>query len=149
MDLSAKGKNLSAYHVEAAIASVHASAPSSRETPWETVVTLYDALMQIRPSPVVALNRALAVAQRDGPRRGLVEIEHIADGDRLAEYPFYFAALGELRLRLGDFGIARAHFADAMRLARNATERRLLHRRIAECDDHRLTLVNGATGLRA
>jgi len=150
MDLSAKGKTLSPYHVEAAIASVHAAAPNSSETPWETVVTLYDTLMQISPSPVVALNRALAIAQRDGPHRGLAEIEHIADHDRLREYPFYSAALGELHLRLGDLDVARDHFADAMRLARNATERRLLQRRIAECGNNRFAVINGtSTRLRA
>ncbi len=144
MDLSAKGKVLSAYHVEAAIASVHAAARSSTETPWETVVTLYDTLMQIRPSPVVALNRALAIAQRDGPRRGLEEIERIADRERLAEYPFYSAALGELHLCLGELDTARDHFLDALELARNVTERRLLQRRIAECDNDQLAVVNGA-----
>ncbi|HEX7915799.1 RNA polymerase sigma factor [Rudaea sp.] len=150
MDLSAKGKTLSPYHVEAAIASIHAAASSSNETPWESIVALYDALMQIRPSPVVGLNRALAIAQRDGPRRGLAEIECIADRDRLAEYPFYSAALGELHLRLGDLGAARAHFTDAMRLARNATERRLLQRRIAECGSTAFAAVNGiANRLRA
>jgi len=145
MDLSAKGKTLSPYHVEAAIASVHAAAPNSSETPWETVVTLYDTLMQISPSPVVALNRALAIAQRDGPHRGLAEIEHIADHDRLRGYPFYSAALGELHLRLGDLDVARDHFTDAMRLARNVTERRLLQRRIAECGNNRFAVINGTS----
>ena len=144
MNLSASGTALSPYHVEAAIASVHAAAPSANETPWGTVVTLYDALMQIRPSPVVALNRALAIAQRDGPRSGLAEIERIADRDRLADYPFYSAALGELHLRLGDLDSARDHFTAALHLARNATERRLLQRRIAECDGDRVGRVNGA-----
>lgn len=106
--------------------------------------------MQIRPSPVVALNRALAIAQRDGPRCGLAEIERIVDRDRLIAYPFYSAALGELHLRLGDFDIARGHFVEAMRLARNIAERRLLQRRIAECSGSRMIPVNGtASRLRA
>jgi RNA polymerase sigma-70 factor (ECF subfamily) len=145
MDLSAKGKVLSNYHVEAAIASVHAAARGSAETPWDTVVALYDTLMQIRSSPVVALNRALALAQRDGPRCGLDEIERIADRERLADYPFYSAALGELHLRLGNHDAARDHFVDALELARNVTERRLLQRRIADCDVEPYIVVNGAT----
>jgi RNA polymerase sigma-70 factor (ECF subfamily) len=144
MDLSAQGKIITAYHAEAAIASVHAAARSLADTPWATVVWLYDSLMAIRPSPVVALNRALAIAQRDGPERGLEEIQAIADRDRLAEYPFYSAALAELELQTGNWEVARAHFADALELARNPMERRLIVRRIADCDARAQPPTNGA-----
>jgi RNA polymerase sigma-70 factor (ECF subfamily) len=133
LDLSASGAELTAYHVEAAIASVHAAVSRPEDTPWGTIVSLYDTLMTIRPSPVVALNRALAIAQRDGPERGLAEVRAIADRDRLADYPFYSAALGELELRRGRREAAREHFTAALALARNPMERRLLERRIAEC----------------
>jgi RNA polymerase sigma-70 factor (ECF subfamily) len=133
MELSATGDELTAYHVEAAIASVHAAARSADETPWETIVSLYDTLMQIRPSPVVALNRALAVAQCYGPERGLEEVLAIADRERLADYPFYWAALGELERRSGRVEAAQEHFVAALGLARNPAERRLLERRIADC----------------
>jgi predicted RNA polymerase sigma factor len=99
LELSATGSELAEYHVEAAIASIHARALRTEDTNWESIVSLYDRLMLIRPSPIVALNRAIAIAQSKGPEHGLDEIGHIADRDRLATYPFYFAALGELRHR--------------------------------------------------
>jgi RNA polymerase sigma-70 factor (ECF subfamily) len=133
MDLSASGHELTAYHVEAAIAAVHAAAARPDDTPWDRIVSLYDVLMRLRPSPVVALNRALAVAQRDGAERGLQEVRAIADRERLRGYPFYSAALGELELRNGQPDAAREHFTAALALARNPTERRLLERRIADC----------------
>ncbi len=89
--------------------------------------------MTIRPSPVVALNRAIAVAQHAGPERGLEEIRGITDAHRLAEYPFYSAALGELELRSRRHEIAREHFRGALALARNSMERRFLERRVAAC----------------
>jgi len=90
--------------------------------------------MALHPSPIVALNRAIAVAHRDGPKRGLEAIGAIEDRDRLAAYPFYLAAIGELELRSGNYGAARQHFQAASTLARNSTERRFLDQRIAACD---------------
>jgi RNA polymerase sigma-70 factor (ECF subfamily) len=133
LDRSAVGPELTAYHLEAAIASVHAAARDVGDTAWGTIVSLYDVLMRIAPSPVVALSRALAVAQRDGAERGLAELRAIADRERLADYPFYEAAFGELELRCGRPEAAEAHFAAALKLARNAEEKRLLERRIAAC----------------
>jgi predicted RNA polymerase sigma factor len=88
-------------HLEAAIASVHARAPQAEDTDWAAIISLYDMLMSVRPSPVVALNRAIAVAQHEGPERGLEAIGAIEDRDRLGGYPFYPAAVGELELRRG------------------------------------------------
>jgi RNA polymerase sigma factor (sigma-70 family) len=129
-ELSASGPELTAYHVEAAIAWVHAQAPSVDETDWRQIVGLYDTLMRIRPSPVVALNRAIAVAQHEGPEMGLQALEAIEDRERLGRYPFYPAALGELELRRGRPEAARRHFQDALALARNPTERRFLQQRL-------------------
>jgi RNA polymerase sigma-70 factor (ECF subfamily) len=70
LELSASGTELTAYHIEAAMASVHAIARHTEDTDWDTIVSLYDSLMRINPSPIVALNRAIAIAQRDGPERG-------------------------------------------------------------------------------
>jgi len=134
LDLSAAGPDLTDYHVEAAIAWVHASAPRFEETQWGEIVELYDTLMTIRPSPVVALNRAIAIAQRDGPERGLAEIRAIADTTRLARYPFYHAALGELELRRGRHEIAREHFREAIACARNPMERNFLKQRVVACE---------------
>jgi RNA polymerase sigma-70 factor (ECF subfamily) len=134
LDLSAYGPDLTEYHVEAAIAAVHARAEHAEDTDWRTIVSLYDMLMTIHPSPVVALNRAIAVAQDEGPDRGLEEIGTISDCDRLASYPFYFAALGELELRRGKHQTARDHFEAAREVARNSMERRFLDQRIRDCE---------------
>jgi RNA polymerase sigma factor (sigma-70 family) len=131
LGLSSVGNDLTAYHLEAAIAGVHATASSTEETDWDTIVWLYDTLLTINSSAVVALNRAIAIAQRDGAERGLEEIRNIEGADRLANYPFYFAALGELELRCGRREIAREHFRAASAVARNPMERRFLEKRIA------------------
>ena len=103
------------------------------ETDWDTIVALYDRLMRLAPSPVVALNRAIAIGERDGAGRGLEELESIVDVERLARYPFHRAAMAELELRRGDTTRAREHFAAALALARNASERRFFERRIERC----------------
>ena len=133
LELAASGSDLTDYHLEAAIASVHASAGRLEDTDWGQIVSLYDLLMSIRPSPIVALNRAIAIAQRDGPERGLEEINLISDADRLRSYPFLAAALGELELRRGQYGAALDHFQAAIGLARNGMERRFLERRLDTC----------------
>jgi RNA polymerase sigma factor (sigma-70 family) len=134
LELSASGTELTGYHVEAAIASVHSAALHVADTDWKTIVSLYDLLTAIEPSPVVALNRAIAVAQQEGSERGLDEIGAIANRDRLAGYPFYAAALGELEFRRGSLNTAREHFRAALALARNPMERRFLEQRVNACD---------------
>ncbi|MBV8067921.1 MAG: sigma factor, ECF subfamily protein [Candidatus Eremiobacteraeota bacterium] len=132
LERSATGQQMSRYHVEAAIADVHSRAPNVDETDWCAIVALYDTLMTIDPSPIVALNRAIAIAQRDGPAKGLAAIEAIGEPKRLDAYPFYHAARGELELRRGDPVAARAHFEAAMSLARNSEERRFYSRRVRQ-----------------
>src|ERR1700686_3815145 len=136
LNLSATGSELTEYHVEAAIASVHANAGCAEDTNWGQIVALYDTLMTIRPTPVVGLNRAIAVAQHEGPERGLQEIRAIAGRDRLAGYPFYFAALGELELRCGRRDIGRDHFQAALALPRNPMGRRFLEQRVSAREGH-------------
>jgi RNA polymerase sigma factor (sigma-70 family) len=133
LELSAAGAELSEYHVEAAIASMHACAARMEDTDWRAIIALYDTLMTLRPSPIVALNRAIAIAQHEGPERGLKEILAIADRERLAGYPFYFAALGELELRREKRAAAAEHFMAALALARSPMERRFLEQRILAC----------------
>lgn len=118
---------------EAALAAVHASAPNVDPTDWASIVALYDRLLHVAPSPVVALNRAVALAQRDGAPQGLAALAALARRERLARYPFYRAALGELHLRCGDDAAARAHFSAALALARNAVERHVLEKRLRAC----------------
>jgi RNA polymerase sigma-70 factor (ECF subfamily) len=127
---SAEGGELSEYHLEAAIAGVHAQARQPEETRWDLIVMLYDKLLRLRPSPVVALGRAVAIGERDGPERGLEEILAMSDRERLADYPFYPAALGDLELRAGKRERAAEHFRQAMRLARNPMERRFFEQRV-------------------
>jgi RNA polymerase sigma-70 factor (ECF subfamily) len=134
LERSAAGQELTAYHVEAAIAAAHASAATAEDTDWTLIVSLYDRLMSIASSPVVLLNRAIAIAQRDGAARGLEALRAISDDerDRLDKYPFYSAAMGELELRLEHHDEARAHFWAALARARNPAERRFLDKRLKE-----------------
>jgi RNA polymerase sigma factor (sigma-70 family) len=133
LNLSATGEQLTEFHLEAGIAAIHAGAPSAADTDWGKIVSLYDLLLAIRPSPVVALNRAIAVAQHQGPQRGLDELYEIADRGRLASYPFHCAAIAELELRLGKTEGAREHFREALSLARNPMERQFLEQRLSAC----------------
>jgi RNA polymerase sigma-70 factor (ECF subfamily) len=134
LDRSATGDALTSFHLEAAIAAEHVRAPSVAETSWETIVGLYDRLMTLGPSPVVELNRAIAIGERDGPAAGLTALESIEDRERLDHYPFYHAAMAELELKQGRADDARVHFAAAIKLSRNPMERRFLERRVAACD---------------
>lgn len=134
LERAATGAELSEYHLEAAIASVHASAARAQDTNWTTIVWLYDLLLSIRPSPVIALNRAIALAQQQGPEQGLSAIAAIEQRERLVSYPFYAAAIAELELRRGRHGEAREHFRAALALARNPAERRFLEQRLGACE---------------
>ncbi len=134
LDQSAQGEEVTVYHVEAGIAGLHAAAGSTEETRWGEIVRHYDVLMKLSPSPVVALNRAMALAQAQGAAKGLAAIQAIAGAQRLARYPFYPAALGELQLRVGQPEAAADHFRAARRLARNDAERRFLDGRLSECE---------------
>ena len=96
-------------------------------------MSLFDTLMNIAPSPVVELNRAIAIAERDGAEYGLAALRRITNSERLSEYPFYTAAMGELELRRGDKAAAAAHFRSALAVARNAAERGHLEKRLQRC----------------
>jgi len=133
LERASRGNAVSVYHIEAAIAAAHATAPDVERTDWQQIVTLYDRLMTIAPSPIVALNRAIAIAQRDGPDRGFDALHALAGNERLKQYPFYAAALASVELRRGHAAAAQRHFATAAALARNAVERRFLERRQREC----------------
>lgn len=130
---SAAGDELTLFHLEAAIAAEHARAPSHAETDWAAIVRLYDTLLTLDTSPVIALNRAVAVAQLEGPLRGLLALRALPHVERLSRYPFYFAALGELTLRAGDSHAAHGHFSAALAQARSASERRFFEGRLAAC----------------
>ncbi|MBZ5559004.1 MAG: RNA polymerase sigma factor [Acidobacteriia bacterium] len=120
------------YAIQAAIAAVHAEAPASAATDWNEIVGLYDVLSRLDASPVIALNRAVAVAMRDGPAAGLSIIDAILDGGDLTEYRPAHAARAELRRLLGRTADARVSYERALALARQGPERRYLERRLAE-----------------
>jgi RNA polymerase sigma-70 factor (ECF subfamily) len=122
------------YTVQAAIAAVHAGAPDAAATDWNEIVGLYDLLLRAGPSPVVELNRAVAVAMRDGPAAGLVLIDGILDRGALQEYHYAHAARAELCHRLGDTPQARASYERALRLAQQEPQRRSLERRLSELE---------------
>jgi RNA polymerase sigma-70 factor, ECF subfamily len=120
------------YTLQAAIAAVHAEAPTAAATDWTEIVGLYDALARAEPSPVVALNRAVAVAMRDGPAAGLALIDALLAGGDLADYHLAHAARAELCRRLGRMAEARAAYERALSLARQEPERRFLARQLAD-----------------
>ncbi len=119
-----------AYALQAAIAAVHGEAASAADTDWPQIVGLYDALLRLEPSPVVALNRAVAVAMRDGPEAGLALIEPLLPA--LPGYHLAPAALADLCRRAGRIDEARGHYRTAAALARQEPERRYLLRRLTE-----------------
>jgi RNA polymerase sigma-70 factor (ECF subfamily) len=120
------------YSLQAAIAAVHAEAADSASTDWAQIVGLYDVLTRIDASPVIALNRAAAVAMRDGPAAGLALIDAILARGELAQYHLTHAARAELCRRLGRTADARAAFECALSLVRQEPERRFLERRLRE-----------------
>ncbi len=122
------------YTLQAAIGAVHASAQTPASTDWEEIVGLYNALMEREPSPVVELNRAVAVAMRDGPQAGLAVVDDILRRQELLEYRFAHAARADLCRRLGRTAEARAAYERALSLTRQEPERRFLERRIAELE---------------
>ena len=120
------------YTIQAAIAAAHAQAPSSATTDWGQIVSFYDLLMRAEPSPVVELNRTVAVAMRDGPLAGLTLIDTIlAQGD-LGNYHLIHAARADLCRRLGRTVEARASYERALSLTQQEPERRFLERRLSE-----------------
>jgi RNA polymerase sigma-70 factor (ECF subfamily) len=121
-----------AYTVQAAISAVHADAASAAETDWTRIISFYDLLLQATPSPVVELNRAVAVAMRDGPQVGLELIDELLTRGDLTDYHLAHAARADLCRRLGDKTSARASYEQALTLARQEPERRFLERRLAE-----------------
>jgi RNA polymerase sigma-70 factor (ECF subfamily) len=122
------------YALQAAIAAVHAEARTAAETDWRQIVALYDALARHDPSPVIALNRAVAIAMRDGPAAGLALVDAILAAGDLKEYHLAHSARAELCRRLGQTADARAAYQQALRFTRQEPERRFLERRLRELD---------------
>jgi len=125
------------YALQAAIANAHAQAPTADATNWKRIVGLYDLLARVEPSPVVELNRAVAVAMRDGPAAGLAQIDAILARGELDDYRLVHAARADLLRRLGQTVAARAAYERALQLTRTQPEQRFIERRLRELpSDH-------------
>jgi RNA polymerase sigma-70 factor (ECF subfamily) len=127
-------KRIGPYTLQAAIAAVHAEAPSAADTDWAQIVALYDLLLRIEPSPIIELNRAIAVAMRDGPAKGLELVNALLESDELTGYHLAHAARADLCRRLGKTLDARTSYQRALALTKQEPERRFLEKRLAELD---------------
>ncbi|MGC4094057.1 MAG: hypothetical protein QM756_40340 [Polyangiaceae bacterium] len=131
---SAREREVSEFHLEAALASLHSNAPSYAETDWPRIHDLYMQLERLKPTPVVALNRAIAAGMAYGAARGSKDLEALQGVAALAAYPFYPAAQGEFRRLAGELEQARACFLRAAALARNPAEQRFFERKLAQVE---------------
>jgi RNA polymerase sigma factor (sigma-70 family) len=132
---SAKGDALSEYHLQAGIAACHATAKDYQLTDWTRILSLYDRLMEFDDSPVVALNRAVAVGNVHGPKAGLEAVAGIRESKKLNSYYLLYAVLGEFELRLNQRQAAVEQFRKAFELAETKSERAFLLKRMQECLD--------------
>jgi RNA polymerase sigma factor (sigma-70 family) len=133
LDESAEGQIVSTFHLEAGIAYLHCSATSYADTDWRAILRLYDALLGVQHSPVYLLNRAIVIAQIDGPRAGIRALAEAAQEPALAHYHWLDAALGELHRRAGDLKSARHYFESARQKSKASFEREVIERRLAQC----------------
>jgi RNA polymerase sigma-70 factor (ECF subfamily) len=131
---SAEGGEISDYHIQAGIAACHATAPDYQSTEWANILSLYDRLMEFDDSPVVALNRAVAVANVHGPQEGLKTVRAIKDREKLDSYYLLYSVIGELELRLNHREAATEQFRRAFELAETKSERAFLLKRLQECE---------------
>ncbi len=134
LERCAAGGRATAYHLEAGIAACHAMAPSYAATDWAQILALYDDRLALAPSPVVVLNRAVALSMVQGPRAGIAALAEVADDPHLRGYYLLPATLADLWLRCGDRQTAAAHYRRALELPCNEPERRFLLRRLAACE---------------
>jgi RNA polymerase sigma-70 factor (ECF subfamily) len=131
---SAEGTVISTYHLEAGIACHHCTAKSYGETDWSAILRLYDALQSLHSSPVYLLNRAIVVAQIDGPEAGIRALDEASADPALRHYHLFDATLGELHRRAGDLPRARQHLESAREKTTSPFERELIDRRLARCE---------------
>jgi len=130
LEKALKTRRFDAYTLQAAIAAVHAEAESTAATDWRQIVTLYDQLLRIQPSPVVQLNRAVAIAMCDGPEAGLAQIDAVLEQGELANYYLAHSARADMYRRLGRTAEARASYEKALALTQQEPERQFLQERI-------------------
>jgi RNA polymerase sigma-70 factor (ECF subfamily) len=132
---SATGDQLSEYHLQAGIAACHCAAKDYQSTDWHQILSLYDRLMEFDQSPVVALNRAVAVANVRGPKAGLDDVRNVQDLNRLSSYYLLYAVLGEFEMRLGNLQAAAEEFRKSFELAETKSEKAFLLKQLQRCVD--------------
>ncbi len=137
LDRAVRANRAGPYQVQAAIAALHDTAASAADTDWHEIAALYERLMDLAPSPVVELNRAVAVAMAEGPAVGLALLDTLQDDERLAAYPYFHAAQADLLRRLGRRVEAIAAYQAALGLTSNQVERAFLARRVHEMETAR------------
>jgi RNA polymerase sigma-70 factor, ECF subfamily len=132
VEKSLHSRRFGSYTLQAAIAAVHAEAESVAATDWQQIVALYDQLLRIQPSPVVELNRAVAIAMRDGPEAGLAQIDAALEHGELANYYLAHSARADMYRRLGRTAEARSAYEKALALTQQEPERQFLQERIRQ-----------------
>jgi len=133
LEKSSMGNELSEYHLEAGIAALHCAAPTYEQTEWAKILELYSMLYRLKSSPIVALNRAVALGKAMGPEEGLAELRKIPDTVKFKDYPFYPAAQGEFHFLAGRPAEAEKHFQEAMKLARSRSETKFFEQKVQAC----------------
>ena len=141
LSMSAAGDELSAYHLQAGIAACHCAAIDYESTDWPQILSLYDRLLELDDSPVIALNRAVAVANVHGPQAGIEAVETIENGSQLNSYYLLYAVLGEFEKQLNNFQAAIDNFRKALELTELTSEQLFLSKRLQDSEEHRLRVV--------
>jgi len=141
LSLSAAGKELTSYHLQAAISACHCAAPDYESTNWEKILSLYDQLLQLDNSPVIALNRAVALANVHGPKMGIEAVKAIQNDKQLNSYYLLYAVLGEFEKQLNLLEAATNHFRQAIELTELQSERLFLSKRLQDLEEHKLRSV--------
>ena len=131
---AAAGEHLSEYHLQAGIAAYHCTASNYASTNWPAILAQYDRWMQMTDSPIVALNRAVALSKVNGPQAGLEAVQAVANRKQLESYYLTYAVLGEFESQLGRYEEATAHLRKALQLTELKSERSFLSKRLQEFD---------------
>jgi len=141
LSMSAAGDELSAYHLQAGIAACHCAATDYESTDWPQILSVYDRLLELDDSPVIALNRAVAVANVHGPQAGIEAVETIENGSQLSSYYLLYAVLGEFEKQLNNFQAAIDNFRKALELTELTSEQLFLSKRMQDSEERRLRIV--------
>jgi len=141
LSMSAAGDELSAYHLQPGIAACHCAATDYESTDWPQILSLYDRLLELDDSPVIALNRAVAVANVHGPQAGIEAVETIENGSQLSSYYLLYAVLGEFEKQLNNFQAAIDNFRKALELTELTSEQLFLSKRLQDSEERRLRIV--------